>query len=47
MAQTAQQFAKAYPQTAPEMRQIADLLQKVLMKTTQAQQQSEPAVPPV
>src|SRR5947207_11774117 len=38
MAQTAQQYAKAYPQCAAEMRQIADLLQKCLMKTTQAQQ---------
>jgi len=47
MAQTATQYAKAYPQCAPEMRQIADLLQKCLMKTTQAQQSPEPAVPPV
>lgn len=47
MAQTAQQYAKAYPQCAAEMRQIADLLQKCLMKTTQAQQQPQPAVPPV
>jgi len=47
MAQTAKQYAQAYPQCAPEMRQIAELLQKCLMKTTQAQPNPEPAVPPV
>lgn len=47
MAQQAAQYGKAYPQCAPEMRQIADLLQKCLMKTTQAQQTPEQPVPPV
>ena len=47
MAQTAKQYAQAYPQCAPEMRQIGELLQKCLMKTTQAQPQSEAPVPPV
>lgn len=47
MAQSAAQYAKAYPQTAPEMRQIGELIQKVLMKTTQAMKPAEPAAPPV
>jgi len=46
-ANMARQYAQAYPQAAPEMRQIGELLQKVLMKTTQAQKPSEPAAPPV
>lgn len=47
MAQAARQFAQAYPQTSDEMRQIGELLQRCLMKTTQAQQPAEPPVPPV
>lgn len=47
MAQVARQYAQAYPQCAPEMRQVGELLQKCLMKTTQQQQQPEPATPPV
>jgi hypothetical protein len=47
MAQSAAQYAKAYPQTSSEMRQIGELIQKCLMKTTQAMKPSEPAAPPV
>jgi len=47
MAQTARQYAQAYPQCADEMRQIGELLQRCLMKTTQSQQGAEPPVPPV
>lgn len=47
MAQTARQYAQAYPQCADEMRQVGELLQRCLMKTTQAQQPSEPPTPPV
>lgn len=47
MAQTARQYAQAYPQCAGEMRQIGELLQRCLMKTTQAQQSQEPPTPPV
>lgn len=47
MAQTARTYAQAYPQCAEEMRQIGALLQKCLMKTTQAQPQGEQPVPPV
>lgn len=47
MSQMSQQYSRAYPQCADEMRQIAELLQKCLMKTTQAQGQAEPAAPPV
>lgn len=47
MAQTARKYATAYPQCSQEMRQIGELLQKCLMKTTQAQAPSEPAAPPV
>jgi len=47
MAQQVRQYAQAYPQCADEMRQIGSLLQRCLMKTTQAQPQAEPSVPPV
>lgn len=47
MAQAAQQYARAYPQCASEMRQIGELLQRCLMKTTQAQQGGESPAPPV
>lgn len=47
MAQAAQQYAQAYPQCAEEMRQIGELLQRCLMKTTQAQPQAQAPVPPV
>lgn len=47
MAQTARTYAQAYPQCAPEMRQIGELLQKCLMKTVQNQKGSEPPTPPV
>jgi hypothetical protein len=47
MAQMTQQYSKAYPQCADEMRQIGELLQKCLMKTTQAQAPAEPTAPPV
>lgn len=46
-ANAAREYAKAYPQTAPEMRIIGEQLQKCLMKTTQAQPASEPPTPPV
>jgi hypothetical protein len=47
MAQSAREYAQSYPQCADEMRQIGSLLQRCLMKTTQAQPQQEPPVPPV
>lgn len=47
MAKQAEQYARAYPQCANEMRQVGELLQKCMMKTTQAQQAPEPATPPV
>ena len=47
MAQTAAQYAKAYPQCSQEMRQIGELIQKCLMKTTQAMKPAETAAPPV
>lgn len=47
MAQSARQYAQAYPQCADEMRQVGELLQRCLMKTTQAQGQAETPTPPV
>jgi hypothetical protein len=47
MAQMAQRIAQAYPQCSQEMREIGERIQRCLMKVTQAQQQSEPAAPPV
>jgi hypothetical protein len=47
LAQGARQYAQAYPQCASEMRQVGELLQRCLMKTTSSQQGSEPPTPPV
>ena len=47
MAQQAKMYAQAYPQCATEMRQIAELLQRCLMKTAQAQKPQEQPTPPV
>jgi hypothetical protein len=47
VANKVRKLGQAYPQVSQEARQVGELLQRMLMKTTQAQAPSEPAAPPV
>lgn len=47
IVQNARALAKQFPQVAPEIRQVGDLMQQVQMKIAQGASSGEPAAPPV